>query len=314
MLFNVHKIGDCSRTGGLRAPGVLLLLAATLSACSGSAPLGPGVLVDAEWVAEHRDNPDVVVLHVGMAMRDPERIPGSHLLEYHDIAVERDGLVTELAPVEDLVAAFRAAGVSSDSHVLLVGSGNPMHFPARAFMTLDYLGHGEHVSVLDGGIVAWKAAGGEVTTMAPPAPVLGDFEARPRDDMLVSAEWIAERLGDSAVVLVDARPEAEYTGEVPGRDFLRGGHIPGAYNLYWEDLVGDGVPTLIEENAVRARFAEAGPAEDGVVVNYCLIGMRASYTYMVSRHLGYDAKFYDASWNDWGAREDLPLVAGKEPS
>ncbi|WP_419933976.1 sulfurtransferase [Candidatus Palauibacter sp.] len=271
----------------------------------------PDILVSTPWLAEHRDDPDVVVLHVGMARMGPttEFVQGAHFLEYHDIAVERNDLITELAPVEDLVEAFRAAGVSNDSHVVVVGDLG--HVSARVFMTLDYLGHGDRTSVLDGGMAAWKAAGGEVSAESVP-PTRGNLEADVREDMLVTAEWIEERLGDPGVTLIDARPDDEYTGERPGRDFLRGGHIPGAYNLYWQDLTREEIPTLVEMAEVKARFEEAGATMDGVVVNYCLIGMRASYTYMISRYLGYDAKFYDASWNDWGRRQDLPLVAGRD--
>lgn len=277
---------------------------------STAAQENPGILVSAPWLAEHRDDPDVVVLHVGMARMGPttEFARGAHFLAYHDIAVERNDLITELAPVEDLVEAFRAAGVSNDQHVVVVGDLG--HVSARVFMTLDYLGHGDRTSVLDGGMAAWKAAGGEVSAESA-TPTRGDFEADVREDMLVTAEWIEERLDDPGVTLIDARPDDEYTGERPGRDFLRGGHIPGAYNLYWQDLTHDEIPTLVDLADVKARFEEAGATMDGVVVNYCLIGMRASYTYMISRYLGYDAKFYDASWNDWGRREDLPLVTGR---
>ena len=286
------------------------LAALAVSVQGAASQANPGILVSGDWLVEHRDDPDVVVLHVGMGRMAPleEYVQGARFLEYHDIAVERNDLITELAPVEDLVEAFRAAGVSNDSHVVVVG--DPGLHAARVFMTLDYLGHGDRTSVLDGGLAAWKAAGGGVAA-EPAAPTRGDFEADVREDMIVTAEWIRDRLDDPDVTLIDARPENEYTGERPGRDFLRGGHIPGAYNLYWQDLTGEDIPTLIDLAEVEARFEEAGAKEDGVVVSYCLIGMRASYTYMISRYLGYDTKFYDASWNDWGRREDLPLVTGR---
>ena len=307
----VRRLRGVARVRGAARVLVSVGLLAALQACGGAAA-GPGVLVSADWLAEHRDDPGVVVLHVGMArMGGVEAyVEGAHFLEYHDIAVERNDLITELAPVEDLVEAFRAAGVSNENHVVVVG--DPGHVAARVFVTLDYLGHGERTSVLDGGLAAWRAVGGAVSPEPTAPPARGEFEATVREDMLVTAEWIHERLADPAVTLIDARPDDEYTGERPGRDFLRGGHIPGAYNLYWQDLTRDDIPTLVDMAEVEARFAEAGATADGVVVNYCLIGMRASYTYMISRHLGYDARFYDASWNDWGRRDDLPLVTGRE--
>jgi thiosulfate/3-mercaptopyruvate sulfurtransferase len=127
----------------------------------------------------------------------------------------------------------------------------------------------------------------------------------------MAADAVAASLEDAEVTLIDARPETEYTGErVVGRN-PRGGHVPGAYNLYWEDLlISRDEPRLKDLNAVRARFAEAGASEDGVVVSYCQIGMRASYTYLISRHLGYDARFYDGSWMEWSAMTNLPAVQG----
>jgi len=271
---------------------------------------GPGVLVSVDWLAENINDPNLVLLHVGMAHRGlpTEVIKGARFLEYTEIAVERDGLSTELATEQELVATFRRVGISNDSRVVVYADIG--HIAARAFMTLDYLGHGDRTSVLDGGLFAWKDIAGELDTEFANGPA-GIFEARVRSDLLVSADWIQEHLNDPSVTLIDARPEDEYTGTRPGRDNLRGGHIPGAYNLYWADLTqSETMPTLKEIDEVRALFDEAGASKNGTVVNYCLIGMRASYTYMVSRHLGFNARFYDPSWNEWGAREDLPMVSG----
>lgn len=304
MFGSIRRAGR--RTSAMLVPvGLLGLALARATSVEGQAPELSSAIISTEWLATHLDDANLVLLHVGMRHQGtPEEfIPGARFLDYHEIAVERDGLSIELPPVEDLVSVFRAAGVSNHSRVVVYGS--PGHVPARVFMTLDYLGHGELTSVLDGGIEAWKAEGrplgASAETSAP-----GDFEAQVRDDVLVTADWIHERLEDRGVVLIDARPEDEYTGERAVRD-LRPGHIPGAYNLYWEDLVTSGeLPRLKDLDEVAARFSESGASKEGLVVSYCTIGMRASFTYLVSRHLGYDARFYDGSWNEWGARGDLP--------
>lgn len=270
----------------------------------------PGVLVGTDWLADHLDDPSVVVLHVGMGddAMPSEWIPGARFLDYHRIAQDLNGLSTEIPPVGELVDAFEAVGVSNESHVIVYGT--PAHAAARVFVTLDYLGHGDRSSVLDGGLDVWKAEGRQ-TSSAPGTFAPATFVPDVRDDVLVSAEWIRDRLGDRSLTLVDARPEIEYSGERAPRMGGASGHIPGAYNLYWEDLLESrDNPVLKRLDEVKARYEEAGASEDGVVVSYCYIGMRASYTYLVSRHLGYDTRFYDGSWNEWSQKDGYPVTTG----
>jgi thiosulfate/3-mercaptopyruvate sulfurtransferase len=273
----------------------------------------PGVLVSIEWLAEHLQDSTVALVHVGMptARSSGEFIPGARFLNYQEIVGVRDSLIMEVPPIDDLIEPFEVAGVSDEAFVVLYGS--PAHLPARAYMTLDYLGHGARTVVLDGGLEAWKAAGHAITGVSAQGP-RALFTPRVQDDVLVSAEWIDERLGDPGITLIDSRPEGEYTGRIPTRIGGRAGHIPGARNLSWEDLiVSPDNPVLRDLPDVQAQFQDAGADYGAILVNYCWVGMRASYTYLIAKHLGYDARLYDGSWNQWSKNDSLPAVIGSFP-
>lgn len=296
----------------MRIPALLLALALTAAGAGAQTRL-PSILVSADWLAEHLRAPDVVVLHVAHARQkaaaDTAHVPGSRFLQYDRIAGDAAGVAVELRPADALRQAFADAGVSTASRVVLVGE--PMS-AARAWVTLDWLGLGDRAAVLDGGMAAWRA-GGHPVSRAWAAHAPGELAVTPQPERFVDAAWVRARLADPAVALVDARPPREYTGEDGGRDHMRPGHIPGAHNLHWEELmVSRADPRLRPEAELRALFERAGAGADRTVVAYCMIGMRASVAYFVSRLLGYETRFYDGSWDDW-TRRGLPAVTGSAP-
>lgn len=240
-----------------------------------------------------------------------EHVPGARLILFSDITVEgHDQLGAELPPVADLLRVFSAAGVRDGAEVVLTG---PPLATTRAFFTLDYLGH-RGVRILNGGVAAWKAAGFPVETGRPagfPPQGGAEFTPRVRPDTIVLADWIQERLESPQMTLVDARPDAEFTGSDGGMNGMHPpGHLPGARQLVWSDLVSRGGQFLPDEE-LRARLTAAGARAGVPVVAYCMVGMRACVVYFVARHLGFDAKLYDGSIVDWGRRK-LPVKAARQ--
>lgn len=294
-------------TGALLALIVAASAVAVGPAGAGAAQEAVPVLVSTAWVAEHGTDPEVLLVHVAMLGMDPPAafIPGAVALDYHAIESSA-GLSVEMPAAEQLVSVFAAAGVANDKHVVLYGGG-AAHVAARAFVALDYLGH-RRVSVMDGGIEAWQEEGRP--TVAQPSPArAARFTPAPDPAVLADAAWIAARLDDPTVAVIDARPADQYAGRSSRN--LREGHIPGAGNIFYAELLqSDAVPRLKPRNEVEAMFAAAGYTPGATVVSYCQIGMRASYNYLIARHLGYHVKLYDGSWEEWGADENLPAETG----
>ena len=200
-------------------------------------PVDP--LVEVDWLLSHIGDEDVVVVE---AERRPgefadEHIAGARPLRFQDITWEGDeGWVVEFPEVDEMVDALRAAGIRRDSKVVIYGTS--MTATARTWVTFDFLGLGDRAFLLNGGIADWKAAGGPVESGEAPPVERGDVVANAPVDFRVSADWVHERLDDPEVALLDARPDDEYTGTDGGLGgTVNPGHIPGAAQLYWEELM-----------------------------------------------------------------------------
>ena len=303
---------------------VLAVLAAPRPARSQTADArtaDPGILVSADWVAAHLSDPHVVVLHADTRQQrfDEAHIPGARFLDMNGLMWEGDPpLGAQMRTPAAIDSTLEAVGVSDGQRIVLYAANALM--ATRAWTTLDVMGLGDRASVLDGGLEAWKEDGHAVSAAegenGGPASnggngvAKGSLTLHPRSGVVVDSDWILQHLDDSSVTILDARAHDQYTGDESSGGELHRGHIPGAYSLPWEDFVeGRTLPRMHSRADLAALVRASGAADGSTVAVYCVTGMRASFDYFVSRLLGYDVKFYDGSWRDWGSK-DLPTVKG----
>ena len=210
-----------------------------------------------------------------------------------------------LPDVAVLQEALRVAGVRQDGPVVVYDAGNAMS-AARGWWVLRWAGLTD-VAVLDGGLDAWVAAGGEVVTTAP-APQPGDVVLRAGALPVLHADGAAAlaRTG----VLLDARAVERYRGDVEPVDPVAG-HVPGAVSAPTSANVGPDGRFLPAED-LRARFAALG-ADGGDVGVYCGSGVTAAHELLALTVAGLDGVLYPGSWSEWVARPGRPVATGADP-
>jgi thiosulfate/3-mercaptopyruvate sulfurtransferase len=287
-----------------------LVVAALTATAAGDQPL----VVTTAWLADHLRDKGLVILQIGDRMSRPGydagHIPGAQFLspatEFSTPRVE-GALVLELPPVAVLDSVLEAHGISNDSRIVLYAAQQYFSPTSRALFTLEYMGLQGRVSILDGGLEAWKAEGRGLSTEEP-QPAKGSFTPRPHPELVVEASFVSGHLEDGAVRIVDARDTSFYNGRETHQG--RNGHIPGAASIPFSTIVDSSekfrTPTLL-----RAQFAEAGVRDGQTVVTYCHIGQQASLVWFAARLLGFSAKLYDGSFQDWAGRRELPVEGGR---
>lgn len=232
-------------------------------------------------------------------------VPGAVPLDYADL-VRMEPPAMGLLPTEaQLSRVLSRLGLTPERPVVAYndeGNGRA----ARLLWTLAVLGH-ERLSLLNGGIDAWQAAGGPLETSARP-PVPSAYAARVLNpEAIADRDYILARLDQPDVALLDTRTPAEYAGlDVRA---ARGGHIPGAVNLNWTDAMDPQRHLRFQPDVLLRTLLETrGVTPDKEVIVYCQTHHRSAHTYWVLRHLGYTrVRGYAGAWSEWGNDPRLPI-------
>jgi len=273
----------------------------------------PHMLVSTQWLADHLDDPDMVVVESDedVLLYDTGHIPGAVKVDWHmDL---NDPITRDYLDGEAFARLMSERGISRETTVVFYGD-NFNWWAAYALWVFTLFGHPD-VRLLDGGRTKWKEEGRPLTTKAP-AREPGAYPAVERRDAPIRAfrKDVARHV-EAGGQLVDVRSPQEYSGELlhmpdyPQEGALRGGHIPGARNVPWKRAANDDA-TFKDAAALRAIYEEEqGLSSEADVVAYCRIGERSSHTWFVLHHLlGFPrVRNYDGSWTEWGNLVRAPI-------
>ena len=289
--------------------GVALALFLAPAASASAAEGRDAMLVSTAWLAQHLNDPRLVLFHVGPDAEYPaEHIPGARFLRLQAISADdgaSDALALEMPPPEKLRTQLEAIGISSDSRIVVYGAKDWVSPPTRAIFTFLYGGL-ENVSMLDGGLEAWKKEGREVTAKVP-AEKTGKLAALKIKPLLADAAFVQSHVKSPGFVVIDARAASFYDGVQAGgaREHHMAGHIPGAKSLPFDQVNGDDLK-LKPAAELSALFASAGVKPGDTVIAYCHIGQQATALLFAARSLGHPVMLYDGSYQDWERRR-LPI-------
>jgi len=280
----------------------------------------PGPVVSTDWLRDHLHDPAVRVVDASYHLPDTgrnareeylaEHIPGALFFDLERIADPDNPLPRKMPPGDLFAQEVGALGIDNRVHVVAYDTPG-LYSAARVWWLFRHYGY-DNVSILDGGMKAWKAAklpveAGEVSA-APKTFVPGESR-----DLLALWSDVLKSSREHDAQILDARTPGRFAGtEMDRYPGTRPGHIPNSLNLYWADLLEPDTRKLLPPATIRERLAKAGVTADRPVTLTCGSGLTACILALGLHLTGRDDwRVYDGSWDEWGRRADLPVDSAK---
>jgi thiosulfate/3-mercaptopyruvate sulfurtransferase len=271
------------------------------------------VLVDADWVEAHLNDPKVVLVEVDedTSAYDKNHLRGAVRLDWKQELqdpVRRDFI--DKATFEQLLSR---KGISNDDTIVLYG-GNNNWFAAYAYWYFKLYGHRD-VRLLDGGRKKWELDSRELVDEVPHRPETNYQAAGPDTSIRAFRDEVLAAIGEQN--LVDVRSPDEFAGRLlapahlPQEQAQRGGHIPTARNIPWSKAANDD-GTFKSDDELRSLYEGAGVDLGKDTIAYCRIGERSAHTWFVLHELlgQPNVKNYDGSWTEYGSLVGVPVEKG----
>jgi len=265
------------------------------------------LLVETSWLESNSEAPGMRVLDV----RSPDRYAAGHLPNALNLPLSRVSVnqpfPNDLPAASQIEAALGGLGIGNDTVRIVLYDENRGMVAARVFWTLEYFGLSDKVAILNGGFPKWQQENRTVTqatTVVAPA----QFSARAEGRLLITGDALLGSLDKPGFAVVDVRSPAEYVGQ-DLRGNKKGGHVPGAVNVNWEETVTTGDAGVWKPaGELAAMYAGKGLTQNDTVAVYCQTGVRAAHGYFTLRLMGYDdVTNYDGSMAEWNNRTDTPI-------
>lgn len=236
-------------------------------------------------------------------------IPGSLSLNVESLRGNIGGVPSLLLPPALLAAQFSLMGLQPSDQVVIL-PGEKFHDATLTGMAFERLAHTNY-AVLNGGFIKWAQEALPANTALPEVAPSKYPALEGADHFTVDYRKIVSRLGKPGTVIIDVRPADYYTGKKS--DEARAGHIPGAINHpYTEDVLtaSNKVVSFKSADSLSAAYSLIIPDRNTEIIVHCRTGHQASQTFFIlKRLLGYpNVLWYDASWTEWAARQELPVA------